>query len=280
MTVYHIIITAIGYFISLCLYIMILIPIKKIIKKEYTYRKFTYFPVQLCFFYSVSWVVFSVQNLLKENSSTYDEFWLISLLVTNIMGCWSSFIISLFYLIYFSQKKIMYGVICLLGILLAIIGYIIAAIFYISKFLFQLIIGWNVLLLIAIGVDDVHFLISNKNKNVNSIKNKKIYQIIPGLINTIFFILFPFSKNDFNPHNLDVTFYLTFLIPNGLGCLLFIVEIILLIKQKRAENINQTVSSTGIVSIHIDESYFQRTLNTRNNSDSGVDDSMCDSNNS
>lgn len=279
--VYYILITSIGYLITLCLYLMILLPIKKIIKKEYIYSKFTFFPIQFCFLYSASWVVYSVQILFNEETNLiHDEFWIIIVLVTNIMGCWSSLIISSFYLISFSQKRFMYGLIYLLGYLLVIVGYIITVICFITNYLLPIIIGWNILLLIAIGVDDVHFLISNQNKKVDSIKEKKIYQIIPGLVNSIFYILFSISLDNFEFLHLSDLLLLTFLIPNGLGCLLFIVEIILLIKQKRVKRINQSINCTGIVTINIDEPYLQKTLNTQNRSDSGNDDSMCTSNNS
>lgn len=172
--VYNILITSIGYLLTFCLYLMILLPIKKIIKKEYIYSKFTFFPIQFCFLYSVSWVVYSVQILFNEETSLiHDEFWIIIVLVTNIMGCWSSLIISSFFFISFSQKRLMYGLIYLLGYLLVIVGYIIAVICFITNYLLPIIIGWNILLLIAIGVDDVHFLISKKNKKVDSIKEKK-----------------------------------------------------------------------------------------------------------
>lgn len=276
--VYNILITSIGYLLTFCLYLMILLPIKKIIKKEYIYSKFTFFPIQFCFLYSVSWVVYSVQILFNEETSLiHDEFWIIIVLVTNIMGCWSSLIISSFFFISFSQKRLMYGLIYLLGYLLVIVGYIIAVICFITNYLLPIIIGWNILLLIAIGVDDVHFLISKKNKKVDSIKEKKIYQIIPGLVNTILYILFSISLDNFEFLHLSDLLSLTFLIPNGLGCLLFIVEIILLIKQKRVKRINQSINCTGIVTINIDEPYLQKTLNR---SDSGIDDSMCTSNNS
>ena len=222
---------------------------KHVFKNKSNYKQYPSFAVCFSIMYTLSWIVFTMYNVLYSNSELNKDFgkeWKIMILISNALGFWINTISFIVFLIMFGNrqlKKVLIFSSVFICVIIVIIFSFSVVVFYIKQMYYLVITVLNLIIFVFLIISKVNFLRKLKKFQPNY-KRIKLYITFPALITCLLYItigVIMFYDN-------KVIIGICFGLPNVIGGCYFIFEFALWVWLKKKQVIVED-NTNDIISI-------------------------------